>query len=174
VAGSPPIQQDFSRTTNTVFGKLKPGVARAAAEAELTSLTRELIRAQPHDFHDLERIQGQPVQESMIQGAKQSAIAIFIVMVLLILVSACANLANMLLARGLARQREIDIRMALGAGRSRMVRQLMTENFLLGVLGSAAGLAFGAVSARVLLDALDAPRSIHLSISWPILVPESC
>jgi predicted permease len=171
VVGSPPIQQDFSRTTNLLFGKLKTGISRAAGEAELTSLTRELIHRQPRSFHDYERIQGQRLQEAVIHAVERSpAIAIFIVMVLLILLSACANLGNMLLTRGLARQREINIRMALGAGRARMVRQLMTENFLLGVLGAAAGLAFGAVSARMLLNALDAPRDIQLSISWPIFV----
>ena len=57
----------------------------------------------------------------------------------------------MLLARGLAREREIQIRIAIGAGRARMVRQLMTENFLLAVLGSAVGLVFGVVSARLLM-----------------------
>ncbi|HEX4231992.1 MAG TPA: FtsX-like permease family protein [Bryobacteraceae bacterium] len=171
VTGSSPIQQDFSRTTNLLFGKLKPGISRAAGDAELTSLTRELIHRQPHSFYDKERIQGQHLQEAVIHAAERApAIAIFILMVLLILLSACANLGNMLLTRGLVRQREIGIRMAVGAGRARMLRQLMTENFLLGILGTVAGLAFGAVSARLLLNALDAPSNIHLSISWPILV----
>jgi predicted permease len=171
VTGSSPLQQDFSRTTNLLFGKLKPGNSRPAGEAELTSLTRELIHRQPHSFYDNERIQGQHLQEAVIHAVERApAIAIFILMVLLILLSACANLGNMLLTRGLVRQREIGIRMALGAGRARMVRQLMTENFLLGTLGTIAGLAFGAVSARLLLRALDAPRNIQLSISWPILI----
>lgn len=170
IAGSAPVERDYSRATNLLYGKLKTGILRAAGEAELTSLTRELMRRQPREFRDTERIQGQPVQEALIRGAERSpAIAIFLVMVLLILVSACANLGNMLLTRGLARQREIEIRMAVGAGRARVVRQLMTENFLLAILGTAAGLGFGAVSARLLLRALDSPSSIHVSMSWPIL-----
>lgn len=168
--GSPPIQQDVSHASEPLFGKLKMGVSLAAGEAELTSLTRELNRRQPHSFRDDERIQGRLVQESMIRGVERSpAIAIFIVMVLLVLLSACANLGNMLLARGLARQREIDIRLAIGASRARVVRQLMTENFLLAILGTAAGLVFGAIAARLLMNAMGAPPSMHVSISWPIL-----
>jgi predicted permease len=166
VAGSPPVGQDLSRTTNALFGKLKPGISKSAGDAELTSRSHELIRRQPRHFRDYERVQGQPVQRSVFEVVRQApAVTIFLVMVLLILLSACANLGNMLLARGLARQREIDIRMALGAGRARMVRQLMTENFLLAVLGAGAGLAFGVASARLLLNALNTPGDIHLSIS---------
>lgn len=171
IAGSPPIQQDFSRASEALFGKLKTGVSQAAGEAELTSLTRELIRRQPRYFRDDDRIHGQLVQESMVRGAERApAIAIFIVMVLLVMLSACANLGNMLLARGLTRQREIDIRVAVGASRARVVRQLMTENFLLAILAAAGGLAFGTVAARLLMNALDAPPGIHISMSWPILV----
>ncbi len=167
--GSPPIPHDFSRATNTLFGKLKTGISRAAGEAELTSLTRALIRSQPHSFQDGERIQSEAVQRAMIyRVARSPAMAIFIAMILLILLSACANLGNMLLARGLVRQREIDIRVAVGAGRGRMLRQLMTENLLLATLGTAAGLAFGAASAHLLLRELNAPLSIHLTMSWPI------
>jgi predicted permease len=90
-------------------------------------------------------------------------------MVLLVLFSACANLGNMLLARGLVRQREINIRMAIGASRARIVRQLMTENFLLAILGSIAGVVFGAVSARLLMQAMEAPTDIRITMSWPLL-----
>jgi len=175
IPGSLAVARDFSHASQELFGKLKPGVARAAAEAELTSLTRELLRRQPATqalgFGGDDRIQTQLVQESMAYTAARSpAVAILIVMILLVLVSACANLGNMLLARGFARQREINIRLAIGASRLRLIRQLMTENFLLGILGSAAGFAFGATAARLLMRALDAPPSFQLSIGWPIFL----
>jgi predicted permease len=169
--GSPPLQQDYSRASEALFGKLKAGVSQAAGEAELTALTRDLIRRQPGSFSDGERIQAQFLQASMARGVERSpAIAIFIVMVLLVLLSACANLGNMLLARGLVRQREIQIRIAIGASRARVVRQLMTENFLLAIVGAAAGVAFGAIAVRLLLIALGAPPGFQVSMRWPVLV----
>ena len=168
--GSAPVQQDFSRPSAALYGKLKTGVPQAAGEAELTSLTRELARRQPHSFREDERVQGHLVQESMLRSIQHyPAIAIFMLMVLLVLLSACANLANMLLARGFARQREIDIRLAIGASRTRIVRQLMTENFLLAILGAGAGMACGVIFARLLLYALNAPPGFRITMRWPIL-----
>jgi predicted permease len=167
--GSGPLEQDYARASETFFGKLKPGVPRAAAEAELTSLTQELARRQPEAFNEADRIQASHVQPTLAESiARSPAIAVFIVMVLLVLVSACANLGNMLLARGLVRQREIGIRLAIGASRPRIVRQLMTENLLLALLGAVAGLGFGAVSARMLLIALDAPAEFRVPMRWPV------
>ncbi len=169
IAGGAPLGQDFSRPSEILFGKLKPGVALAAGEAELTSLTRELIRRQPRAFRDDDRIQGHLLQESMTRILRSPAVFVFILMVLLVLLSASANLGNMLLARGLAREREIAIRLAVGASRGRVVRQLMTENFLLGALGAGAGLAFGAVAARLLMRWMGAPPAIRIGWSWPVL-----
>jgi len=168
--GSPPPQQDFSRPSQALFGKPKPGVSQAAAEAELTVLTRGLAHTR-RAFEDTETIQGQYVQAALAKLFRQSpAIAIFIIIVLLVLLSACANLGNMLLARGLAREREIYIRASIGASRARLIRQLMTENFLLAILGSIAGLLFGELAARILLRALGVSQVLLLTLSWQIIV----
>ena len=170
VPGAVPIEQDFTRASESLFGKLKDGATEAAADAELTTLTKEIARAHPQYARDDDRIQGRLVQESLAYRATRTpAFAIFVIMVLLVLVSACANLGNMLLARGLARQREITIRMSVGASRTRIIQQLMTESFLIALLGAIAGVVFGAITARVLLTALDAPPGIQLSFSWQIL-----
>jgi predicted permease len=171
LAGSPSVQHDFSRASEVVFGKLKSGVAQAAGEAELTALTAELVRTYPRAFREDERIQAHLVQDSIGRTvARIPAIFIFVVMILLVLLSACANLGNMLLARGLARQREIGIRIAIGAGRARVFRQLMTENLLLAALGSVAGLAFSAIAARLLMNALGAPAGFAIPMRWPTLI----
>ncbi len=168
--GSPAPNQDYARPSAALFGRLKPGASQAAAEAELTALTRELMHSQPHAFRPDDRIQAQLLQASMRLRARQApAIAIFMGLILLVLLSACANLGNMLLARGLARQREITIRLSLGASRGRVVRQLMTENFVLALLGAAAGLAFGSITARLLMRLMDAPPGMLLTLNWPIL-----
>jgi predicted permease len=169
--GSLPVEQDFSRASETLYGKLKAGVTLPAAEAELTALTRELMARHPGSFSDDERIQGRLVVDTLVRSFQRNpAIFVFIAMVLLVLLSACANLGNMLLARGLARQREIEIRLSIGASRARIVRQLMTENFLLATLGTAAGVAFGVISVRLLLLALNAPPTFQIPLRWPILL----
>jgi predicted permease len=170
--GSPPVQQDFARASEAVFGKLKPGVSKSAGEAELTSLTRDLARHQPNSFHEDERIQTQLMQEAFFHNARggNPAIFVLITMMLLVLFSACANLGNMLLARGFARQREITIRKAIGASSQRLVRQLMTESALLAILGTVAGVGVGAVSARLFVNAMIARTDLNLSIGWPICI----
>src|SRR6185436_7657718 len=92
-----------------------------------------------------------------------TAAAPFILLILMILFSACANLGNMLLARGLMRAREIEVRIAVGAGRWRVIQQLMTENLLLAAVGTAAGLLVGQLAARLLLYILDAPTGIRIA-----------
>ena len=169
IPGSLPLKDDFARASQSFYGKLKPGVSLPAGAAELTMLTRELSHRQPRYFGVEDRMEGQRVVETLARSLTRSpAIGIFIVMVLLVLVSACANLGNMLVARGLARRREIAIRMAIGAGRGRIVRQLMTENLLLAILGGAAGVAFGSFAARVLIYAVNAPTFIHPALRWPV------
>ena len=168
-SGGVPGSRDFAHATDAVFVRLKPGVTLAAAEGELTSLTRELRHQQPLYFPLEEQILGEPVQmpasRALLSGRDAPIFIVFFSMVALVLFSACANLGNMLLARGIARQREMEIRLAIGAGRGRIVRQLMTENFLLAVLGTGAGIAFGVLASRLLLLEMDAPPQFRMRLA---------
>jgi predicted permease len=171
ILGSLPLKEDYSIPSFLLYGKLKPGVSLPAGAAELTALTRELSQRQPRAFSDDERLEGALYQQALASTiAHTPAIGIFIVMIFLVLISACANLGNMLVARGIARQREISVRIAIGAGRMRIVRQLMTESLLLGLLGAAAGLAFGSLAAHFMMIALNAPPDIQITLRWPAFV----
>jgi predicted permease len=87
---------------------------------------------------------------------------------MLVLITACANLGNLLLARGQAREREISIRVSVGAGPWRIIRQLMVENLVLALLGSAAGLVAGQAGAKLLLSLVEAPPDLRLVTDWRI------
>jgi predicted permease len=169
IPGAPSLR-DFSQPDQDLFARAKPGVSLASLEAELTSLTRQLAHREPSQFKTGERILGERLAGSGVVPRRLKApIFLLFALVLLVLLSACANLGNMLLARGMARQREIDIRIALGAGRGRVIRQLLTESLLLSAIGSAAGLLVGYLSARMLLSVLGAPPTIRVAMHWQIL-----
>ncbi len=169
IAGAPPLS-DFSRANDDLFARAKPGISLASVEAELTSLTRQLAHREPLQFKAGERIIGERLPGSGVAPKRLKApIFLLFALVLLVLLSACANLGNMLLARGLARQREIEIRIGLGAGRGRVIRQLLTENLLLAAIGSGAGLLVGYASARLLLNVLGAPPTVQVAMHWQIV-----
>jgi predicted permease len=126
----------------------RAGVSRAAVSARIAALGSELRRRQPALFDDGEVVRARPVGEDERRG---NGLPIATALVFLVLLTSCANLGNMTLARGVARRREIDTRVAVGASRRRLVRQLMTEALLLSALGAAAGLVFAGVGGRLLV-----------------------
>jgi predicted permease len=157
----------FSRADTEIFVKLKPGMSPAVAEAQLSSLTAELHREQPREFQTGETTGVEPLATL----PKLSPPAVMMgVLVLLVLIAACANLGNILLARGLARSQEIGIRVALGAGRWRVIRQLMTENLLLAVLGTAAGLWVGRLTALLVLHRMNIGPAFRVVNDWRIVL----
>ena len=164
--------QDYGTRMTSMIGRLKPGISLDAAQAQFRSLAADLRRQQPLYVAPGEWLKIEPVQSSTIptEPAARLVLITMIVLVLLVLLSACANLGNMLLARGLARQREIEIRLAVGASRSRLVRQLMTENLLLAVLASIAALFVGKLAALILWRIIGVPSSLRIVTDWRIIL----
>jgi len=139
-----------------LIGRLKTGVALAAAQADVGAITQRLVR----DFPDANTGMGvrlYPLLE-WITGELNRPLYILLGGVGFVLLIACANVANLALVRGVAREGELAVRTALGAGRGRLVRQLVTESVVLALLGAGAGLALAAGSTRLLVQA--APASI--------------
>jgi len=129
-----------------VFGRLKPGVSRAQAGAELSTIAQRLNQTYPTDRAASTRAEVKTEIDGRWGDATaimKSGSAIAMAIVGLILLIACANVANLLLARAAARRKEIGVRLALGASRARLIRQLLTESLLLSVLGGGFGLLLG-------------------------------
>jgi predicted permease len=130
-----------------VIGRLNPGVSRDEADAELNTIARAIQVKRPRSNQaTLARLV--PVREQLV-GDVRPTLFILVAIVALVLLTACANVANLLLARAGGRARELAIRTAIGAARGRLARQLLTESIVLAMLGGAAGLlvAFWATSA---------------------------
>ena len=160
------VQMDNRRSRWVqVFGRLKPGYTVESARAPLQGLFTQirayemtLPAAKNWSAYNRERfMQGQLLVESAAMGFSglrnqfSTALIVLMCMVGLVLLIACANVANLLIARGFMRQKEIAVRLSLGASRGRLVRQLLVESLLLSVLGGAAGLLLAVVLTRGLL-----------------------
>jgi predicted permease len=133
-----------------VAGRLAPGATRAAALAEIEVLGRQFRSAHSLEWFGYTLHSTRPISiggESI--AAQLRPLPTIGLALALVLVLACANVGNLLIARGLSRRREIAIRVSLGASRARVVRQLLTEVFLLSVLAGAAGLWLGAFALRI-------------------------
>lgn len=150
--------------------RLKAGVSRKAAVLALQPLSQELVRQHPDVLPKgltlLAYPGGYAVHLDPTDGGFLAISGLFGALVLLILAASCGNLGNLLLGHALTREREISIRMALGATRRRIVRQLMTENLLLALLGSSGGLILCWWIARPLIVWLGGPAHLDLAPGW--------
>jgi predicted permease len=152
------------------IGRLKPNVTLVQARADLSIIAEQLGKQFPGSNEDAKPVIV-PLKEQLVGDAQQSLLILFGAVALVLLV-ACANVANLMLARASNRQREIAVRAAMGAGRWRLARQLLTESVLLSLAGAALGLlgAVWAVSYLQSAETLPLPRANPIQIDLTVLL----
>jgi putative ABC transport system permease protein len=165
-----PLMQSRSSYWLRVVGRLKPGIDRRAAQSELDIIASALERQYP-DANAGIGVRLVPMHEEIVGDVREPLLILFGTAALVLLI-ACANVANLLLARAASRQRELAIRTALGAGRRRLIAQLLTESLVLATVGGAAGLllAAGGIQALPSLAPSDLPRLTGVRIDTSVIL----
>ena len=155
----------------TVSGRLRKGISLAQANSEMTVIAKRYVAIHTEQLGNDDKLRVVPMQQD-IAGDSRPALLMLLCAVGLVLLIACANVANLLLARGAGRQREIAVRAAIGAGRRRIVCQSLTESLLLAIASGALGLGLGSGGVRALLALTpgDLPRAQEMA-SIPALDP---
>ena len=167
----PPPQRTL-RLRRAVIARLKPGLSVAAAQAHLDALVKSLKKQYPAEYPPQAAwtVRLIPMSESVVGNFSHSLILLFGAVGLVLLIS-CVNVANLLLARATGRAREIAVRQALGAQRTRLIRQLLTETLLLFLLGGLAGfgILFGARRLLMRLIPESLPHLNAITVGWGVL-----
>jgi len=166
----PPVRN--ARLLPGVIARVKPGLSVAAAQSQVDSLTAALQKQFPsaYPLQSAWKVRLVPLSESVIGNVRQSLILLLGAVGLVLLIG-CVNIANLLLARASTRGREMAIRLALGAERVRLIRQLLTESLLLSVFGGVLGFVILVASHRFLVRMVPAslPHLNAVSINWSVL-----
>ncbi|HVD93198.1 MAG TPA: ABC transporter permease [Vicinamibacterales bacterium] len=170
---APNAAQTRNREDYNIVGRLKPGVTIGQVQMEMDHLTARLRSDFPHFYPPNGGLTFGvvPLQEQVV-GSVRPSIALLVGAVACVLLIACANVANLLLSRGVSRQRELAVRAALGASRMRIVRQLLTESVVLGVAGGVLGLvvAFWGLRSMQALGSKSVPRLHEITIDGRVLL----
>jgi predicted permease len=153
-----------------VVARLQSGVTPVQAQAELAVISRQLAKQYPQTNAGRSFV-AQPLRQELV-GDVRSTLWLLLGAVTLVLLIACVNVASLLLARAVSRERELAMRVALGAGRGRLIRQCLTESAVLGLLGGALGVLLAAIGIRpfVLFWPGSLPRAEEVHLDWHVLL----
>jgi putative ABC transport system permease protein len=165
----PNYSMDRSRTSSGVMGRMKPGIKLAQAQTEMEIVARRLAEQYPETNRE-RSITIVPMRELMVEDLRPLLFILTGAVGLLLLI-VCANIANLILARSMARQKEIALRVALGAGQWRIVRQLLTETVLLALIGGTVGLLVGMWTVKLLMrgSPTELPPGIDVNLDLTVL-----
>ncbi len=165
-----PLSHEYAERRLFVFARLRPGVMLEQARADMAAIGQQLEREMP-ETHRGWGVNTRPLQEEFVGPQARLVFALLAAAAAAVLLIGCANIANLLLARGLARGREVAVRTALGASRGRLVRQMLVESLVLALAGSVLGLLLAHWGLDLLRTALAAtPANMERAIvDWRVL-----
>jgi len=167
-----PAEPGADRSNFVLYGHLRPGLEVRAAEADLDGLAKRLSAIYPRSYPAQFTVRMDQLGYIAVRQFRYALLTLVAAVSLLLLI-ACANVANLLLAKATVRQKELALRMTLGAGRWRIVRQLMTESFLLSLAGAAAGCLFASAALKGLIALIPLytfPDEAVISINREVLL----